>query len=149
MRPAAATDIPALLALVKQYWAFEGLSEFDENRVANELQRLVANPALGNVWIAWDNAAAAGYLIAVYVFSLEHLGLTAEIDELFVVPEHRGKGLGTKLLDTAEREFVARGCTNVFLQLGRENARGRSFYRAHGFRDRTGFDLLDKMLPNG
>lgn len=41
-------------------------------------------------WIAMDADKPIGYLLAVYVFSLEHLGLTAEIDEFYVVPEQRG-----------------------------------------------------------
>jgi GNAT superfamily N-acetyltransferase len=63
----------------------------------------------------------------VYVFSLEHLGLTAEIDEFFVLPSVRSHGLGDGLLHRAEAEFVRRGCTNVALQLGRGNDRARVF----------------------
>ena len=49
-------------------------------------------------------------------------------------------------LRLAEAEFVRRGCTNVALQLGRGNDRARVFYRAHGYGERAGYDLLDKML---
>ena len=90
----------------------------------------------------------SGYLLAVYVFSLEHLGLTAEIDEFFVLPSARGKGLGDALLRLAEAEFLRRGCTNVALQLGRGNDQARVFYRAHGYSERAGYELLDKMLPD-
>jgi hypothetical protein len=40
-------------------------------------------------------------------------------------------------------------CTNVSLQLGRGNDAAREFYRQHGYSDRAGFELLDKMLPPG
>jgi len=149
MRPATTADIPALLTLVSKYWEFEGLSGFDEERVARELRRLLGDAALGNAWIATDAGTPVGYLIAVYVFSLEHLGLTAEIDEFFVLPEYRGHGLGSRLLQAAEAEFDARGCTNVFLQIGRENGSARGFYRAHGYGERAGFEMLDKMLSRG
>jgi GNAT superfamily N-acetyltransferase len=74
--------------------------------------------------------------------------LTAEIDEFFVLPSARSKGLGDVLLRRAEAEFVRRGCTNVALQLGRGNDRARVFYRAQGYRERAGYELLDKMLPD-
>lgn len=45
-----------------------------------------------------------GYLLCVHDFSLEHLGLTAEIDEFFVAPSRRGNGLGGKLLPAAESD---------------------------------------------
>lgn len=149
IRPVTAGEIPSLLQLVEKYWDFEGLSGFDVARVGAELGRLCGDPALGSGWIARAGDRPAGYLLAVYVFSLEHLGLTAEIDEFFVLPSFRGQGIGSELLREAEDEFARRKCTNVYLQLGRENDGARAFYRAHGFGERSGFDLLDKMLPRG
>lgn len=146
VRPAAAGDIPALLPLVELYWAFEDIAGFDPARVGRELERLFADPRLGAGWIAEVNGKPAGYLLAVYVFSLEHLGLTAEIDEFFVLPSCRGHGAGSQLLQMAEAEFARMMCTNVSLQLGRGNDVAREFYRRHGYSDRAGFELLDKML---
>jgi GNAT superfamily N-acetyltransferase len=48
----------------------------------------------------------------VYVFSLEHLGLMAEIDEFFVLSSQRGRGIGAELLKAAESE-----CTVVSSRL--------------------------------
>lgn len=147
IRPMAKSDIPALLRLVEEYWIFEGIAGFDPASVTKELERFLADPALGSSWIAWAGHDAAAYLIAVYVFSLEHLGLTAEIDEFFVLPSFRGREIGSELLQLAESEFIGRKCTNVSLQLGHENDRARTFYRANGYAERAGFELLDKMLP--
>jgi ribosomal protein S18 acetylase RimI-like enzyme len=149
IRPIAVGDIPALLPLVEEYWIFEDVAGFDRAAVTRELGRLCVEPTLGSGWIAFVKGVPVGYLLAVYVFSLEHLGLTAEIDEFFVLPSARGKGLGDELLRLAEAEFVRRGCTNVSLQLGKGNDRARAFYRAHGYGKRAGFELLDKMLPSG
>jgi len=40
------------------------------------------------------------------LFSLEHLGLTAEIDEFMVLDQHRGRGVGSALLRIAESTFI-------------------------------------------
>ncbi len=149
IRPMAKGDIPALLRLVEEYWIFEDVAGFDPVGVTKELERLLADPALGNGWIAWSGRDAAAYLLAVYVFSLEHLGLTAEIDEFFVLPSFRGREIGSELLRVAEAEFIRRKCTNVSLQLGCGNDRARVFYREHGYGERAGFELLDKTLPRG
>lgn len=122
---ATAEDLPEMLGLVEQYWAFEQTEGFDPEPVAAQLVRLVGDPALGRPWLARVEGAA-GYLLAVYVLSLEHLGLTAEIDELFVLNAHRGRGLGSRLLEAAEAEFVRAGCTKVSLQLGRGNDAARA-----------------------
>jgi len=148
IRPVTAQEIPSLLPLVEEYWRFEDIADFDPALVARELGRLCAEPRLGSAWVAYARGKAVGYLLAVYVFSLEHLGLTAEIDEFFVLPSARSHGLGDRLLRVAEAEFTRRECTNVALQLGRGNDRARVFYRAHGYSERAGFELLDKMLPD-
>ena len=146
IRPVTAANIPALLPLVEQYWIFEDIQGFDPPSVRRELARLLGDPRLGSGWIASVKGQAVGYLLAVYAFSLEHLGLTAEIDEFFVLPSARGRRVGEELLKLAEAEFVRRQCTNVSLQLGRGNDRARVFYRRQGYGERAGFELLDKML---
>ena len=148
VRAATGADLPALLPLVEEYWRFEDIAGFDAACIGRELGRALANAQLASAWIALVRGKPAGYLLAVYVFSLEHLGLTAEIDEFFVLPSARGKGLGDALLSAAEAEFTRRGCTNVSLQLGKGNEGARVFYRAHGYAERAGFELLDKMLPD-
>jgi GNAT superfamily N-acetyltransferase len=146
IRPVTPADVPALLPLVEQYWILEDIEGFDAACVGVELARAAGNPALASAWIATAKGEPVGYLLAVYVFSLEHLGLTAEIDEFFVLPSARGRGIGEELLRLAESEFLRRGCTNVSLQLGRGNDRARAFYLAHGYGERAGFELLDKAL---
>jgi ribosomal protein S18 acetylase RimI-like enzyme len=144
--PAAASDVATLIPLVAEYWRFENISGFDPERVATQLTRLLSAPKLGAGWVASVDGVVAGYLLAVYVFSLEHLGLTAEIDEFFVLPTQRGQGAGAELLRIAEAEFVRAGCTNVSLQLSRSNDAARAFYRRHAYKERSGYELLDKML---
>lgn len=146
---ATAEDVPALVPLVADYWAFERIAGFDPARIAAQLSRLFADPRLGIGWVALVDDAPAGYLLAVYVFSLEHVGLTAEIDEFFVRPPHRGRGVGAALLAAAEAAFVRAGCTSVSLQVSRGNDAARAFYDRQGYSERTGYDLLEKALRPG
>jgi GNAT superfamily N-acetyltransferase len=144
--PAAPEDVVRLVPLVQQYWRFEAIEGFDAARIESLLRRVIFDTSLGQAWVAAVDGEAAGYLLAVYVFSLEHQGLTAEIDELFIAPQYRGRGLGGRLLEVAEHGFRQRGCTNVFLQVGRDNDEARAFYMSRGFRDRKGFAMVDKDL---
>ena len=146
VRRALPEDTGLLLPLVEEYWRFEDVAGFDPARIGGQLQRLLAEPRLGAGWIAADRGRALGYLLAVYVFSLEHGGLTAEIDEFFVLPSARGAGIGERLLSTAEADFKAAGCTNVALQLGLGNDAARKFYFRRGYHPRAGFELIDKDL---
>jgi GNAT superfamily N-acetyltransferase len=92
-----------------------------------------------------------GYLLAVLVFSLEHGGMMAEIDEFFVSPACRRHGIGAALLLSAENALQESGVRRLQLQLGSGNARARDFYTARGYGRRAGFELWDKALlaPGG
>jgi ribosomal protein S18 acetylase RimI-like enzyme len=146
IQPAGPTDVEVLLPMVEQYWRFEAIEGFDATRMRKLLTRVLEDDHLGRAWVATVYGEPAGYLLAVYVFSLEHQGVTAEIDEFFVLPAHRGLGLGHQMLAIAEAQFRVEGCTNVSLQLGRSNEAARKFYRSNGFEDRAGFDLVSKKL---
>lgn len=149
IREATADDVPVLLPLVEKYWSFEAIPGFESDRVAAQLDRLLSERRLGSGWISTADGVAVGYLLAVYVFSLEHLGVTAEIDELFVRSSQRGRGIGAELLKVAECEFRRVGCTNVSLQLSRHNSSARAFYRRHEYTERSGYELFDKILHDG
>jgi GNAT superfamily N-acetyltransferase len=147
IRRACGEDIPQLLALIRRYWDFEGIEGFAALRIELVLKELLAHPAeRGWVWVAESHGALIGYLIVVLVMSVEHQGLTGEIDELFVLPESRSHGAGAALLAAAEGELLRRGCVRLQLQLARGNTRARSFYERLGFAARAGYALLDKAL---
>jgi ribosomal protein S18 acetylase RimI-like enzyme len=146
IRPAKSEDIDVLLPMIGAYWRFENIEGFDVGRMRKNVQRLLEDASLGRVWIATVYGEPAGYLLAVYVFSLEHQGMTAEIDEFYIQTQHRKLGLGARMLGAAEEQFRAEGCTNVSLQIGRSNEAARRFYRGHGFDDRAGYEIVSKML---
>lgn len=146
IRPARAEDLPALTALIGRYWETERIPGFDPKPLRALLERLLAEPALGRAWVACSGDERIGYLIGVLVLSFEHRGLTAEVDELFVLPEARSRGVGAALLQAAEVAFRALGCTNLQLQLARDNDAARRFYHRHGYAERSHYELLDKRL---
>ena len=140
------TDVPEILVLMRQYWTFENIAGFDAAQLSQLLKQIVSQPHLGSVWVARKSEVMVGYLIAVLVFSLEYQGIVAEIDEVFVVPQARGDGIGAALLEIAEATLTSAGCTFIQLQLGVGNASARAFYGRRGYAPRKGFELLGKAL---
>jgi GNAT superfamily N-acetyltransferase len=146
IRLAVTADIAGVASLAEQYWEFETIAGFDRTRIETLLRRLLAEPERGACWVAEADGQLCGYLLAVYMFSLEHGGLMAEIDEVFVSAQKRSMGVGALLVAQAERDLEMRGLVRLQLQLGIENRRARAFYERHGFRRRAGYELLDKAL---
>lgn len=146
VRLAVSADTPQIARLVEHYWRFEQIKGFDTHVVQKLLDTLISRPPLGAIWLATIADEPAGYVIVTFVFSLEHGGMMAEIDELFVLPEARAHGVGARLLAASEKHLRARNFVRLQLQIARDNHPARSFYRRHGFEDRAAYQLLDKSL---
>jgi GNAT superfamily N-acetyltransferase len=146
IRQAVTADAAGVASLAEQYWEFESIQGFDRLRIETLLRRLLSQPERGACWVAEVDGRLCGYLLAVYMFSLEHGGLMAEIDEVYVSEQKRSMGVGALLVAQAERDLLTRGLVRLQLQLGVANNRARAFYERHGFRRRAGYELLDKAL---
>jgi GNAT superfamily N-acetyltransferase len=146
IRLARIPDAEALASLVELYWDFENLRGYDRPRILALLAEFLADAQRGHCWVAEVQDRLVGYALAVYVFSLEHGGLMAEIDELFVIPEKRGAKIGAALLSEATQAMARRGIAQVQLQLGIGNAGGKRFYERQGFRPHSGYELWLKPL---
>jgi ribosomal protein S18 acetylase RimI-like enzyme len=145
---ATLADLPRIVMLMEQYWDLEGIAGFAAPRAERLLKQVLSRPQLATTWVAHDNREIVGYLIAVFVLSFEYQGLIAEIDELFVLPGVRRRGIGAALLDTAEASLAEAGCTYVQLQLGTTNDAARAFYYRRGYASRIGYELLGKHLAD-
>jgi ribosomal protein S18 acetylase RimI-like enzyme len=148
VRRAQRSDVSDIADLAARYWEFEGLAGFARARTEKNLTVLLSLPERGACWIAERGGAICAYLLAVYLFSLEHGGMMAEIDEFFVRPDSRSAGTGTTILQFAEREMKTAGLARVQLQVGVTNHRARGFYERQGYRRRSGYELLDKSLAD-
>ena len=148
IRLATQKDVAGLAQLVESYWVFESIPDFERTRIESLLTELIAQPLRGACWLAESDGRLFGYLLAVIVFSLEHGGLMAEIDELFVSDDSRSNGAGALLVTRAERDLAERGLVRLQLQLGVGNQRARKFYEKHGFAARADYELLDKRLDS-
>ena len=125
----------------------ESAFSMQPERAKAAFQQLTDNPALGRVWICEQNKAAVGYIVLTLGFSMEYGGRDAFVDDLFVRPEDRGKGLGRQLLGTLIGECVRIGVRALHLEVGRANQRAHALYRAHGFADNDR-QLLTLKLEN-
>lgn len=144
-RPARAADVPALLDLVAAFYAGEGYP-FDRSGARRAVTALLRDPGRGWVWVVERGATPVGYVVVTLAYSLEYLGRTAFVDEIYVVPAERGRGLGSKALALVERASAAAGIRAIHLEVERSNPKAHALYRRRGFDDR-GRLLLTKLLP--
>jgi diamine N-acetyltransferase len=142
-KPAGAADFDALLPMIRALCEADA-TPFDETKVRRALSQVVADERLGLVRLIEAGGEAAGYVVLTFGFSLEFGGRDAFIDELYVRDEFRGRGLGRRAIELAERECRARGIRALHLEVERANTRAQELYRRTGFRDHDRY-LLTKM----
>lgn len=141
----SSADLPMLVELMRGYYRDDGLP-FDARRAAAAMARLLAEPQWGGAWLLEVDGAIVGYIAICMGFSLELGGNDAYIDELFVLPEHRGRGYGRLLADFAAEAVAARGCVALHLEVDRENDSALRFYAALGYERRDRYFLMTRRL---
>lgn len=132
MREARRDDIPALVAMMAAFYAEAGYV-LERPEAHDSFETLLGDPRLGRVWLVESGDEPAGYLVVTYVFAMEHGGSTAVVDDFFVKPSSRGRGLGTAALAHVRRDCIARGVRAMRVEVGHDNAAAQAVYRRNGF----------------
>jgi len=146
IRQARPTDVEVLVPLIASYWRYDGIDGVDEGRLTRQIEEFLAQPAFGQAWLADVDGVAGGYLICTFVYSFEHGGLMAEIDEVFVEQGLRGQGIGQALVAEALHDLSARGCHALQMQVADDNGAAKDFYRRLDFTEKAGYRLWIKAL---
>lgn len=92
------------------------------------------HPERGVLFVAKVAGAPVGVAYLAFTWTLEHGGKAAWLEEMYVVPEHRGKGIGRKLLKALCDYAMAQGCAAVDLEVGSAQQRATHLYAREGFR---------------
>lgn len=144
VRLAIEGDVPALVALMTVFYAESGFPLPAES-AARTFRALIADPRLGHVLIMEVGALPAGFAVLTVSFSMEYGGLRGFVDDFFVAPEFRGRGVGAAALAEVERVGRAMGVRALLVEAGPDNDRALRVYRRHGFGE-TGHLLMVKPL---
>jgi ribosomal protein S18 acetylase RimI-like enzyme len=141
---AAPEDADDIVRLMRELYSYDRLP-FDEPRARAALTALLAEASYGCVFVARSLGVAIGYLALTFGFSLEYGGRDAFIDELYLAPSHRGRGLGRAALALAERVCREAGVRALHLEVERPNERARAVYGSYGFKEHERF-LMTLLL---
>jgi GNAT superfamily N-acetyltransferase len=132
LRAATLEDLPLLALLVRANYESAGFP-YEEGPARHALQQLVTTARLGRVWwVDWEGAPI-GYVVLTFSFSVEFHGPFAVLDEVYLVPEHQGKGHFKHLLALVEAHCWRWGIRTLRLEVETKNARAQRAYQKAGF----------------
>jgi diamine N-acetyltransferase len=134
LRDARTEDCEQLVELMAEFYA-ESDYPLNRQRAATAFRQLLERPALGRAWFVTESGSAVGYIVLTIGFSMEYGGLSAFIDDFYIRPTHRGRGLGHRTLKAVKHWAVEQGIRALHLEVGRDNGAGQAVYRKAGFTD--------------
>ena len=144
IRPAVPADVPAIHTLI------QGLAEYErmtDDMVATDAQLAAAlfppdgRTALVHAVVAETAHVAVGFALYFFTYSTFVGRPGLYLEDLFVQPAHRGRGIGTALLTHLAREANARGCGRMEWSVLDWNADAIRVYEAFGARRLTTWQI--------
>ena len=132
IRPATERDVPLVLRFIEKLADYEKLSQ---ELVATEaaLRHWLFGPRpMAEVILAEWEGAPVGFALFFHNFSTFLARPGIYLEDLFVDPEHRGKGIGKALLIRLARIATERGCGRLEWAVLDWNQPSIDFYRSLG-----------------
>lgn len=148
IRTASVEDCGRILQMIRALARYE---KMEDQVVATEdlLREWIFEKKKAEVLFATEDGREVGFVLFFHHFStfLGRAGIYLE--DLYVIPEYRGKGHGKALLKRLAQITLERGCGRLDWQCLDWNERSIAFYRSLGAEaldDWTGYRLSGKTL---
>jgi GNAT superfamily N-acetyltransferase len=108
-------------------------------QVLATLATLRAEPVRGRALVAEAGGRIVGYALLISFWSNEYGGEICAVDELYITPEHRARGIGSALFEKVaeDRRIWPRRPVAIELEVAPDNARARALYERLGLRARN------------
>ncbi|GAA6149622.1 GNAT family N-acetyltransferase [Pseudooceanicola nitratireducens] len=138
-------DLPRLLPLVAAFHEEFGLPLDDDHRV-QALAPLLDGSPYGAVWLMGPSRAPIGYIILTFGWSVEFGGMDGFVDELYVRPAVRRRGIATEVLEQLPKTLAETGLRALHLEVREDDDQTVKMYRRQLFKPREGYMLMTKKI---
>jgi GNAT superfamily N-acetyltransferase len=128
IRQAEVKDFVQVFGLIRELAEFENQTD----QLLNSVERMSAEKEYFNCYVAEnDEGKIVGY--ATYIFCYyTWVGKSLYMDDLYVLPGYRGKGIGTKLIGKVIDYARETNCHRLRWQVSDWNAKAIEFYKSLG-----------------
>lgn len=111
-------------------------------RRADALVPLLNGSPYGSAYLIGPRRAPVGYLVVTFSWSVEFAGMDASIEEIYVRPNVRGRGIASNALHSICQALETNGICAFDLEADRENPAAQKFYERVGFQRRDRAALM-------
>jgi GNAT superfamily N-acetyltransferase len=132
IRPATPEDIPTIVALIKALADFEKLSHEVTGSAEDLQQSLFGGRPYAEAVLAWVNDTPVGMALFFHNFSTFLMKPGIYLEDLFVLPDYRRRGIGRALLVHVGQLALQRGCGRFEWNVLDWNTPAIDFYQTMG-----------------
>ncbi len=146
---ARADDLSRILPLVEAFHAETGITSTPESReagIAPLLSPEENGPALGAVYLLGPTRAPMGYIVVTFGWSVEFGGMDCFLDEIFLRPTVRGRGIAFEAIQDLCKALAAGGVRAMHLEVDREDTRVQRLYTRARFAPRDRYTMMTRVL---
>ncbi|NUH64403.1 GNAT family N-acetyltransferase [Sulfitobacter sp. S0837] len=141
----APEHLDKLVGLVAAFHAEAGIEMTDEQRRTG-LAPLLEGIPHGAAYLIGPPRAPIGYVVICFGWSVEFGGLDAMIDEIYVRPGVRKRGIASEAMIALPRALAQGGLRAVHLEVDRNNTAALKLYQRAGFQSRENYMLMSRRL---
>ncbi len=138
-------DAPKLLPLIAAFHTEMGFDTTPEQQTAAVAPLLSGSPH-GAIWMIGPRKAPVGYVAITFGWSLEFGGMDAFVDELYIRPAVRKRGMGGEALNGLAKALGDGGVRALHLEVDRDDEDTQRFYTRARFSRRDKYVLMSKEL---
>ena len=138
-------DLDQLMTMVAAFHSESSIEQDDDKR-RNALTPLLEGIPHGCVYLIGPSRAPLGYVILTFGWSVEFGGMDAFVDEIYIRPPVRGRGIATEVLQNLPKALADAGLTALHLEVDRTNDIAQKLYLRSGFKPRDRYVLMSKTL---
>ena len=142
---ATAADLPYLADLLAELFTLESDFQPERDKQMNGLRLILDNPSLGRLFVLRIGGKVAGMANALITISTAEGGRVLLLEDVIVRSEHRGGGLGRRLIEHVLQWAREQGMTRVTLLADIDNRAALDFYRKLGF-ENSNMTVLRKKI---
>lgn len=138
-------DLEKLLPLVADFHEGQQIEQ-SPDQCRDALSPLLRGEPYGAIYLIGPTVAPVGYVVITFGWSVEFGGLDAFIDELYIRPGVRGRGMGTDVLTALPNALSQAGVQAVHLEVDRADDKAQRLYMRSGFDRRDRYMLMSRRL---
>ena len=138
-------DTDAVLDMMRVFYASPAvLHKASDEILLRDIQDCVGDCPYITGYLFEEDNMCAGYAMLASGYSTEYGGICLWLEDLYIRPEFRGKGISTAFFKEVERQYAGRA-VRIRLEVELENEHAIQVYSANGYGE-SPYQVMDKLL---